>query len=58
MRNWPYYFFTHFILKKRKKIRSWSLRAKADVLDRIENLKEVNENLHTENECPKCHYRW
>ena len=20
--------------------------------------KEVNENLHTENECPKCHYRW
>lgn len=22
------------------------------------NEKEVDENLETENECPKCHYRW
>ena len=32
--------------KKRKQIKSWSLKAKADVLEKIENLKEINEDAY------------
>jgi len=32
--------------KKRKEMKSWMLRAKADVMDRMENLKEINEDIY------------
>lgn len=32
--------------KKRKQIKSWSLKAKADVLERMEKLKDINEEVY------------
>ncbi len=34
--------------KKRQKVRGWALKAKGEVLEKIENLKEVNENTYND----------
>ncbi len=32
--------------KKRKQIKSWTLKAKADVLEKMESLKDINEEIY------------
>ena len=44
---------TYFIYEKsspktKKKIKGWTLKAKGEVLERLENLKEVNEKVYNE----------
>lgn len=41
-----YYVYSKFDAKQKKNVRSWALRLKADVMDRLENMKEFSQEAY------------